>query len=123
MCEGHSRLGQGEGWGAQSRRAPSGKNLRALGRAPSPWQRGAELIAAYPATWKEHLLDLNAIDWRKVNPQWENICIIANSVVSNRQARFATKAFLKKQLGLPLNEAEDRAIAASAAVELPEVAE
>jgi DNA sulfur modification protein DndB len=51
--------------------------LRALGSA------GAELIATYPTTWKEHLLDLADVDWRKINPQWENVCIIANSVVSN----------------------------------------
>ena len=78
--------------------------LRALGSA------GAELIKAYPSNWKEHLIELTSIDWRKVNPEWENVCIIANSVVSNRQARLATKAYLKKKLGLALNDTELRAI-------------
>ena len=44
------------------------------------------------AEWKAALSGLEAIDWSKKNPEWENICIIANSVVSNRQARAATKA-------------------------------
>ncbi|WP_242334607.1 DNA sulfur modification protein DndB [Anaeromyxobacter sp. SG66] len=78
--------------------------LRALGAA------GAELMTQYPTDWKGKLIELNSIDWRKVNPEWENVCIIANSVVSNRQARHATKAYLKNKLGLTLNESEARAI-------------
>src|SRR5205807_5179202 len=66
--------------------------LRALGGV------GAELFANHLDTWKEKLIELNAIDWRKVNPDWENVCIVANSVVSNRQARLATKAYLKHKL-------------------------
>ena len=78
--------------------------LRALGGV------GAALMEAHPTTWKEHLLEVTSIDWRKVNPDWENVCIIANSVVSNRQARLATKAYLKRKLGLELNESEQRAL-------------
>jgi len=38
---------------------------------------------------------LTELDWRKsvgnkVNPEWENVCITAGSVLSNRQARVAT---------------------------------
>jgi hypothetical protein len=33
------------------------------------------------------LIELNDINCRKVNPDWENVCIVAKSVVSNRQAR------------------------------------
>ena len=78
--------------------------LRALGSV------GAELFSLSPTGWKEKLIELNSIDWRKVNPDWENICIVANSVVSNRQARLATKAYLKRKLGLPLTEAEKRSL-------------
>jgi DNA sulfur modification protein DndB len=78
--------------------------LRALGSV------GAELFSLYPGNWKENLIELNTIDWRKVNHDWENVCIVANSVVSNRQARVATKAYLKKKLGLPLTEAEKRSL-------------
>jgi hypothetical protein len=35
----------------------------------------------------------------------------ANSVVSNRQARAATKAYLKGKFGLPLSEPEAKAVA------------
>jgi DNA sulfur modification protein DndB len=78
--------------------------LRALGAV------GSELMREDPKGWKSRLLDLTAVDWSKKNPEWENVCIIANSVVSNRQARFATKAYLKHKLGLSLSEAEARAM-------------
>ena len=78
--------------------------LRALGAI------GAELMKKSPTEWKARLLDLTSIDWSKKNPHWENICIIANSVVSNRQARLATKAYLKMRVGLTLNDAETRSI-------------
>jgi DNA sulfur modification protein DndB len=80
--------------------------LRALGSV------GNDLFRLYPDGWKEKLIDLNTIDWRKVNPHWENVCIVANSVVSNRQARLATKAYLKRKLGLDLTEPERRALPA-----------
>lgn len=78
--------------------------LRALGGA------GADLMKSDPSGWKARLLDLTAIDWSKKNPEWENVCIIANSVVSNRQARLATKAYIKTKLGLPLSEPEHKAM-------------
>ena len=67
--------------------------LRALGG-----RRRADEAALRP-TGRAKLIELNSIDWRKVNTEWENVCIIANSVVSNRQARHATKAYLKNKLG------------------------
>lgn len=88
--------------------------LRALGSV------GADLFSLHPEHWKENLIDLNTIDWRKVNHDWENVCIVANSVVSNRQARVATKAYLKRKLGLPLTEAEKRSLPA---IPIPEETE
>jgi hypothetical protein len=41
--------------------------------------------------------------------------MVANSVVSNRQARLATKAYLKRKLALSLTEAEEKSIAHLAA--------
>lgn len=78
--------------------------LRALGAI------GADLMKEDPNGWKARLLDLTSVDWSKKNKDWENVCIIANSVVSNRQARLATKAYLKKHLGLTLNETEMRTL-------------
>ena len=60
--------------------------------------------------WKEQLAALMAIDWSKKNPEWENVCIVSNSVVSNRQARAATKAFIKAKMGLTLTDAEQRSL-------------
>jgi DNA sulfur modification protein DndB len=63
--------------------------------------------------WESYLAGLEAIDWSKKNPEWENICIVANSVVSNRQARAATKAFIKAKLGIALTDGEERTLASA----------
>jgi DNA sulfur modification protein DndB len=78
--------------------------LRAIGGI------GAELMRDYPDNWQGKLLDLSTVDWSKSNHEWENICIVAGSVVSNRQARLATKAYIKKHMGLPLTEPERRCL-------------
>ena len=76
--------------------------LRALG--------GLGLELMQDDTWRERLSGLQKIDWSKKNKDWENICIVANSVVSNRQARAATKAYIKDKLGMPLSDSESRSI-------------
>lgn len=76
--------------------------LRALGGL------GSELGSR--PDWKDHLKALETIDWSKKNPEWENVCIVSNSVVSNRQARAATKAFIKAKLGLSLTESEAKSL-------------
>lgn len=81
--------------------------LRALGGI------GAQLMQEDPNGWKARLLDLTSIDWSKKNKDWENVCIIANSVVSNRQARLATKAYIKRRIGLALTDTEERALPAA----------
>jgi DNA sulfur modification protein DndB len=81
--------------------------LRALGGL------GVDLLPA--SDWKAALAGLETINWSKKNPEWENVCIVANSVVSNRQARAATKAFIKGKLGLQLTDGEQRTIERAAA--------
>ena len=78
--------------------------LRAIGAA------GGELMKARPDDWKDVLCKLKEIDWSKQNHDWDGICIVANSVVSNRQARAATKAYIKHKFELELTEAERRAL-------------
>ena len=80
--------------------------LRALGGL------GVDLMAS--ENWKGNLSPLEQIDWSKKNPEWDNICIVANSVVSNRQARSATKAFIKSKLGVSLSEGEKNVLAKKA---------
>ena len=65
--------------------------------------------------WKARLAALEQIDWSKKNKDWDNICIVANSVVSNRQARAATKAYVKGKLGLELSDSEQRSLDRNAA--------
>jgi DNA-sulfur modification-associated len=81
--------------------------LRALGGL------GLELMKV--DNWRERLAALDDIDWSKKNPDWENVCIIANSVVSNRQARAATKAYIKAKLSMELTESEQRSLEKKAA--------
>ena len=76
--------------------------LRALGGL------GAEMMK--DPNWHERLGGLETIDWSKQNKDWENVCIIANSVVSNRQARAATKAYIKAKLQMELTDGEKRAL-------------
>lgn len=78
--------------------------LRALGAV------GAELMKEAPTDWKERVNDLKSVNWSKKNKDWEGVCIVANSVVSNRQARLATKAYLKRHLELSLTSGEERAL-------------
>jgi DNA sulfur modification protein DndB len=79
--------------------------MRALGGA------GRALIDQYPQEWVQRLEPLREVDWRKsvgskVNPLWDNVCITAGSVVSNRQARVQTLTVLKKVLGLSVGTRE-----------------
>lgn len=81
--------------------------LRALGGL------GVDLIGR--EGWKEQLAALEAIDWSKKNSEWEGVLIVSNSVVSNRQARAATKAFIKAKMGLALTDSEQRSLDKQAA--------
>ena len=76
--------------------------LRALGGL------GAELMK--DPNWPERLAALEEINWSKTNPDWQDVLIVANSVVSNRQARAATKAYINGRLGMELSDAEKRSI-------------
>jgi DNA sulfur modification protein DndB len=83
--------------------------VRALGAV------GGELLKL--DDWRTKLNALDGVDWSKKNRDWENVCIVANSVVSNRQARSATRAYLKHKIGLSLTDAETKSIAHAAATE------
>ena len=78
--------------------------LRAIGGI------GADLLKDFSNDWKGKLLDLGTINWSKSNHEWDNICIVAGSVVSKRQTQLATKAYLKKHMGLSLSDSEKRSL-------------
>jgi DNA sulfur modification protein DndB len=77
--------------------------LRAMGGL------GADVVKE--PDWKRRIAGLANIDWSKKNPDWQDVCIVANSVISNRQARAATKAYIKNRLGMELTDAERRVLA------------
>ena len=91
--------------------------VRALGGV------GAALMQHHARDWREKLRGLRDVDWRKsvgakVNPIWDNVCITAGSVVSNRQARAQTLAVLKDLTGIKstgTNEDKERKTARKAA--------
>lgn len=96
--------------------------MRALGGA------GRALMEEYPGDWQERLRGLGKVDWRKsvgskVNPLWENVCITAGSVVSNRQARVETLGVLKRELGVSATTRELKVIARREARETAKSAE
>jgi DNA sulfur modification protein DndB len=80
--------------------------LRALGGL------GSDLMKT--DNWREKIAGLESINWSKTNPDWQDVCIVANSVVSNRQARAATKAYIKGRLGMDMTEAEQRSLSKKA---------
>ena len=82
--------------------------LRAIGGI------GADLMKQ--ADWQDKLKGLALIDWSRKNPDWEGVCMVANSVVSNRQARAATRAYIKEKLGLPLSEGETKSMKSPAQI-------
>lgn len=66
---------------------------------------GRLLLKRHPNDWKQRLEKLRDIDWRKsvgtrVNPIWDQVCITAGSVVSNRQARLATFNVIAEIVGV-----------------------
>ena len=70
----------------------------------APGELGVDLMTSRGS--KARLSPLEEIDWSMKNPEWENICIVANSVVSNQQARAAARAFINSKLGVSLMNGE-----------------
>ena len=98
---------------ADWRKALSGQKMAESISAHSTVLRALCGLGAEPmksSDWKERLVALAEVDWSKNNPDWQNVCIVANSVVSNRQARAATKAYINGRLGMDLTEAEQRSV-------------
>ena len=81
-------------------------------RAPRVGGLGIDLLNG--PDWEAQLAALEAIDWSKKNSEWEGICVAQNTVLSNRQARAATKAFIKNKLGMNSTESETKYIPVAA---------
>ena len=88
-CPNTSPLDESQERGSARDRVPARKHLRpsvvmrALGAA------GGDLMKEIPEHSQERLAALESVDWSKKNKDWENVCIVANSVV--RTARRAAQ--------------------------------
>jgi len=77
-----------------------GIGLHALGVA------GHHLLKEYPDNWEEKLSVLKNLDWRKVNPIWNNRAL-HNGKLSNSSTNIKLTAnVIKRELGLKLSEDE-----------------
>lgn len=63
--------------------------LVALGHA------GNALITAHPDDWSAYLDALDAIDWKKTNPIWENLVFLNGKVAANRSTQRAMSSYMK----------------------------
>lgn len=71
---------------------------------------GQSLISAYPEDWKEHLVDLREIDWRRTNNEWQGVAMSGTDVINRRQNRMDTASYLKLRMGLKLTPNEERSL-------------
>lgn len=63
--------------------------LVALGHA------GNALIHTHPDDWHIYLDALDAIDWSKINPIWENLVFLNGKVAANRSTQRAMSSYMK----------------------------
>lgn len=61
-------------------------------------QAGNALIQNYSDTWENRLARLAAIDWRKSNPNWENLVFVNGRVAANRSTQKAMSTYIKNFL-------------------------
>lgn len=69
---------------------------------------GKLLLQEYPTEWVSRLQDLSKIDWRRINKEWDGICMQGSEIVNRRQSKSNTAAFLKNKMGLPLTPSEEK---------------
>lgn len=59
---------------------------------------GNAIVQRTPDTWENYLKKLSAIDWRKTNPEWENLVFVNGRVAANRSTQKAMSAYMRKVL-------------------------
>ncbi len=59
---------------------------------------GNAIIRQFPDTWEEHLKRLLEIDWRKTNPDWENLVFVNGRVAANRSTQKAMSNYMREVL-------------------------
>ena len=59
---------------------------------------GNAIVQCAPDTWENYLRKLSAIDWRKTNPEWENLVFVNGRVAANRSTQKAMSTYMRKTL-------------------------
>lgn len=59
---------------------------------------GNAIIQSRYDTWEEHLKKLSDIDWRKTNPEWENLVFVNGRVAANRSTQKAMSKYIREVL-------------------------
>lgn len=77
--------------------------LQALGQA------GNALLKAHPSDWDQGLEKLRKLDWSRGNAQlWEGRALVGGKVVKGSSNLVLTTNVIKRTLGLPLDEEQQR---------------
>ena len=50
---------------------------------------GNAIIQQNPDTWTDNLKKLSQIDWRKTNPEWDNLVFVNGRIAANRSTQKA----------------------------------
>lgn len=59
---------------------------------------GNAIIQRSANTWNEYLKKLADIDWRKTNPDWENLAFVNGRVAANRSTQKAMSSYIREVL-------------------------
>ena len=61
-------------------------------------EQGLPIVQQNPDTWESHLKKLSDIDWRKTNPEWENLVFVNGRVAANRSTQKAMSNYMREVL-------------------------
>ena len=59
---------------------------------------GNAIVQRNPNTWETSLKRLSDIDWRKTNPEWENLVFVNGRVAANRSTQKAMSNYMREVL-------------------------
>ena len=59
---------------------------------------GNAIVQQKTDTWENHLKKLSDIDWRKTNPEWENLVFVNGRVAANRSTQKAMSNYMREVL-------------------------
>lgn len=69
---------------------------------------GADLLSIYPSDWQDRLKGLSKIDWSRQNKSWEGRALVHGRLSKARTNVLLTGNYIKKNLGISLNDVEDQ---------------